>query len=82
LQYIAINIAMVMQYDGRGHSGIRGFNKNKTRQRELDGLLNAAEELNIKNLTIITEDQEGEEKIGKLKIEIIPIWKWLASLPA
>jgi hypothetical protein len=50
--------------------------KNKTRQREIKGLLNAAEEFNIKNLTIITEDEEGEEKIGKLKIGIIPIWKW------
>jgi len=39
---------------------------------------NIAEEFNIKNLTIITEDEEGEEKIGKLKIGIIPIWKWLA----
>jgi len=51
--------------------------KNKTRQREIEGLLNAAKEFNIKNLTIITEDEEGEEKIGKLKIEIMPIWKWL-----
>lgn len=50
--------------------------KSKTRQREIEGLLNAAEELNVKNLTIITEDEEGEEKIGKLKIGIIPIWKW------
>lgn len=51
--------------------------KSKTRQREIEGLLNAAEELNIKKLTIITEDEEGEEIIGKLKIGIIPIWKWL-----
>jgi predicted AAA+ superfamily ATPase len=51
--------------------------KSKTRQREIEGLLNAAEEFNIKNLTIITEDEEGKENIGKLNIGIIPIWKWL-----
>ena len=49
----------------------------KTKQREVDGLLDASKELNVKNLLIITEDEEGEEKIGKTKIKIIPLWKWL-----
>lgn len=49
----------------------------KTKQREVDGLLDASRELNVKNLLIITEDEEGEEKIGKIKIRVIPLWKWL-----
>jgi len=49
----------------------------KTKQREVDGLLDASKELNVQNLLIITEDEEGEEKIGKTKIKIIPLWKWL-----
>lgn len=49
----------------------------KTKQREVDGLLDASRELNVKNLLIITEDEEGEEKIGKTKIKVIPLWKWL-----
>ncbi len=49
----------------------------KTKQREVDGLLDASKELNVKNLLIITEDEEGEEKIGKTKIKVIPLWKWL-----
>jgi len=31
----------------------------------------------VKNLIIIIEDEEGEEKIGKTKIKVIPLWKWL-----
>lgn len=49
----------------------------RTKQREVDGLLDASRELNVKNLLIITEDEEGEEKIGKTKIRVIPLWKWL-----
>jgi len=51
----------------------------KTRQREVDGLLSASQELGVKNLFILTEDEEGEEKIDKTKIKIIPLWKWLLS---
>lgn len=51
----------------------------KTRQREVDGLLSASQELGVKNLFILTEDEEREEKIDKTKIKIIPLWKWLLS---
>jgi hypothetical protein len=51
----------------------------KTKQREVDGLLSASQELGVKNLFILTEDEEGEEKIDKTKIKIIPLWKWLLS---
>jgi uncharacterized protein len=48
-----------------------------TKKREIDGLLDAHKELNVKNLLIITEDEEGEEKAGDTKIKITPLWKWL-----
>jgi len=55
--------------------------ENDTRKREIDGLLDAYKdaykELNVKNLLIITEDEEGEEKARNTKIKIIPLWKWL-----
>jgi len=35
----------------------------------------------VKDLVIITEDEEGEEKINKNKIRIVPLWKWLLSEP-
>jgi len=49
----------------------------KTKQREIEGLLGASEELKVKDLVIITEDEEQEEKINKNKIRIVPLWKWL-----
>ena len=50
---------------------------HETRKREINGLLDAHKELNVKNLLVITEDEEGEEKIGDTKVNIVPLWKWL-----
>lgn len=37
----------------------------------------AGEELNCKKLLCITRDQEGETRVKNMKIEYVPIWKWL-----
>ncbi len=45
----------------------------KTRKRELDALVEAAEELHCDNLLVITNDQEAQiERKGKI-INIIPV---------
>lgn len=53
----------------------------RTRERETRALLKAGKELRCKNLLVITEDREGEEKISwfgiKGKIKYVPLWKWL-----
>lgn len=49
----------------------------KTKEREIVGLLAAQKELAPSNYIIITADEEKEEKIDKLKIKILPLWKWL-----
>ena len=49
----------------------------KTKSRELEALLSAKDELKVNKLTIITDDEEYEEKSGKTTIRIIPLWKWL-----
>ena len=49
----------------------------KTKEREILGLLKAKDELRVNNLTIITDDEEGEEKVKNSKIKIVPLWKWL-----
>jgi len=54
---------------------------HETKKREINGLLDAHKELNVKNLLVITEDEEGEEKIGDTKVNIIPLWKWLLLPP-
>jgi len=49
----------------------------RTRERETKALLRASSELNCNTLTIITWDEEGEEKTGGKKIKFIPLWKWI-----
>lgn len=49
----------------------------EVKEREVKSLLKASKELKCKDLNIITEDYEKEEKIEKRKIKFIPLWKWL-----
>ncbi|MEK7167068.1 MAG: ATP-binding protein [Patescibacteria group bacterium] len=49
----------------------------KTKNREINALLKASQELKCNDLSIITQDFEGEEKINGKKIKFIPLWKWL-----
>lgn len=51
----------------------------KTKEREIAGLIEAKSELKVNNLTIITDDEEGQEKINRSEIKIIPLWKWLLT---
>ncbi len=49
----------------------------EAKEREIKGILNAAKFFRIKKGTIITGDFEGEESIEGVKIEYVPLWKWL-----
>ena len=49
----------------------------KTKDREINALLNAMTELNLKNGLILTEDEEDIIEINKKKITILPVYKWL-----
>ena len=53
------------------------LNNEKTKNREIKGLLSCAKEFKIKNGTIITKDCEAVETVDEIKIEFIPLWKWL-----
>lgn len=48
----------------------------ETRQREIDGLLEASAVTGCQNLIIITFDEEGEIIEQEQQIQIIPLWKW------
>jgi predicted AAA+ superfamily ATPase len=48
-----------------------------TRERELSSLSQAARELGCSNLLVITEDEEGEERVEGRRMRLIPLWKWL-----
>ena len=49
----------------------------KTRKREIDGLLDAMNAYNLSEGLIITDDTEEEIIENDKKITIIPAWKWL-----
>ena len=50
----------------------------RTRMREVNGLLDAAEELGCSDLTIVTHDEEGTIKERGFEIRVVPAWKALS----
>lgn len=58
----------------------------KTRRREFLALLNASKELKCKNLTVVTLNEEGVERVElygmKGEIKLVPLTKWLLGREA
>lgn len=48
-----------------------------SRNREIKGLRDACQSLNIKQAAFLTYNQEGQEEIDGKQIPVIPVWKWL-----
>lgn len=51
----------------------------KTREREIKSLLKASEEMDCRNLKVITRDYESSEEHEGREVEYIPVWKWLLN---
>lgn len=51
----------------------------KTRQREIDGLLSAMETFNLKEGFILTEDFEETEVYDRKEIHYVSLWRWLLT---
>jgi len=49
----------------------------KTKKREINGLLDALTEYNLKEGIILTENEETKIEINEKIISVMPIWKWL-----
>lgn len=47
--------------------------------REIKGLTQACQYLNLKKGVILTYDEAGHERVDKIAIEIIPVRKWLCD---
>ena len=52
------------------------MSNKKTENREIDAIMECAEELNCNNLLIITWDQENVVQRGDYDIQILPYYKW------
>ena len=55
------------------------ISKTKTRERELDALVKASEELKCDNLLLITWDKEDSVDYKGKVIRIEPVYKWLSE---
>lgn len=53
------------------------LHNDKTRQREINSLLKAMDELKLKTGLILTDDDEEELKISGKNITVIPVYKWI-----
>jgi predicted AAA+ superfamily ATPase len=54
--------------------------KDEIERRELRSLIKASEQLNCKNLLIITWDYEDNIELDSKKIKFTPLWKWLLEI--
>jgi predicted AAA+ superfamily ATPase len=53
------------------------LDNDKTRQREINSLTRAMEELKLKEALILTDDTEDDLEIEGKRIKVIPLYKWL-----
>lgn len=49
----------------------------KTKEREINGLIEAQITLNPEKLIILNDSEDKIEEINGIKIHILPLWKWL-----
>lgn len=57
-----------------------GFSSEKTKKREINGLLDALNTYTLPSGLIITDDTEEELVVENKTIKIIPAWKWLLEM--
>ena len=50
---------------------------DKTREREIKGLLEASSVTGCDNLLIITDDEKDTFQISGKRIDVMPAWEWL-----
>lgn len=50
----------------------------RTRKRELAGLVEAAKNFSVTEILLLSSDREETISHNNIKIEIMPLWKWLA----
>ncbi|MFH1072845.1 MAG: ATP-binding protein [Nanoarchaeota archaeon] len=53
------------------------YEEESVQKREIDGLMNAMQELKLSQGTLITKDTEGQQVNAGKKVKIVPLWNWL-----
>ncbi len=55
----------------------QSLSDKKIKAREIKGLLEASKEFKVREATIITEDYDNTEKINRMNVKFISLWRWL-----
>lgn len=56
------------------------INQHATRKRELAALAKAGKDFGCSQLTVLTWDDEAEEKYSGERVNLLPLWKWLIGM--
>jgi len=67
---ISINKIIQVVYD---------LKEEKTKEREIKGLVECAKELGMREGLILTRDYQDKMKVDGISITFIPLWKWLLN---
>ena len=67
---ISINEIIQIVYD---------LKEEKTKEREIKGLVECAKELGMREGLILTRDYQDKMKVDGISITFIPLWKWLLN---
>jgi hypothetical protein len=49
----------------------------ETEKREVDALISAAQNVETKEMLVITLDTEKVQEVNGFQIRFVPVWKWL-----
>lgn len=56
------------------------LNDEKTKEREISALVQAAQELEMKQATIITLDTSNTLEVDSITLNIVPYWQWVLNI--
>lgn len=64
-------------YISAAYQVTRSMSNEKTKEREINGLLSALKTYNLPEGIILTQEEENQLEIEEKTIKIIPVWKWM-----
>ncbi len=75
-----VDFVVISENSKTGIQVCRTLEDHNTMKREISSLIYAKEKIGLDKLLIITEDEEGKERVKNTEINILPIWKWLLNV--
>ncbi len=74
-----VEVDFVVYDEGLAYQVSYSLNDPDTEKREVDALVKLNKVLPMRQLTIITKEEERNIEVGDVSIHVIPVWKWMLS---